>query len=48
MGAMLDMTFETASRLISALKRDGILEPLDHRQARLQMDALLAALRDQA
>lgn len=46
MGAMLDMTFETASRLISALRREGILEPLDARQARINMDALLAALRE--
>lgn len=46
MGAMLDMTFETASRLISALKRDGILEPLDNRHARIHMHALLAALRE--
>lgn len=46
MGAMLDMTFETASRLISALRRDGILEPVDQRQARIDMDALMAALRE--
>lgn len=46
MGAMLDMTFETASRLISALRRDGILEPVDQRQARIHMDALMAALRE--
>jgi CRP-like cAMP-binding protein len=46
MGAMLDMTFETASRLISALRREGILEPVDPRQARIHMDALMAALRE--
>lgn len=46
MGAMLDMTFETASRLISALRRDGILEPVDQRQARIHMDALMVALRE--
>lgn len=46
MGAMLDMTFETASRLISALRREGILEPVDNRHARINMDALMAALRE--
>ncbi|PXW93562.1 CRP-like cAMP-binding protein [Sphaerotilus hippei] len=47
MGAMLDMTFETASRLISALRREGVLEPIDARHARLSMDRLMAALKDQ-
>lgn len=47
MGAMLDMTFETASRLISAARREGLLEPLDGRQAQLSMPALLQALRAQ-
>ena len=48
MGAMLDMTFETASRLISAARRDGLIEPLEARQARLSMPALLQALRAEA
>ncbi len=46
MGAMLDMTFETASRLVSALRREGILVPIDSRHARIEMDALLNALRE--
>ncbi len=46
MGAMLDMTFETASRLISALRREAILEPVGARQARLSMEHLMAALRE--
>ncbi|MEX8520420.1 MAG: Crp/Fnr family transcriptional regulator [Leptothrix sp. (in: b-proteobacteria)] len=45
MGAMLDMTFETASRLISVLKRENILEPIDLRSARIHMPALMVALR---
>jgi CRP/FNR family transcriptional regulator, anaerobic regulatory protein len=47
MGAMLDMTFETASRLVSAARRDGLLEPVDARHARLAMPALLQALQDE-
>jgi CRP/FNR family transcriptional regulator len=46
MGAMLDMTFETASRLISALRKEGIVEPVGARQARLTMDRLMLALKD--
>ncbi len=46
MGAMLDMTFETASRLISVLRREEIVEPIGARQARLSMDRLMAALKD--
>jgi CRP-like cAMP-binding protein len=48
MGAMLDMTFETASRLVSMLRREGIVEPIDLRHARVHMGALLLALRAEA
>lgn len=48
MGAMLDMTFETASRLVSALRREGVLKAVESRQARLDMDRLIAALKDDA
>lgn len=44
-GAMLDMTVETASRLISALRREGVLKLLTPRSARLDWDALRQALR---
>ena len=44
MGAMLDMTVETASRIVSALRRDGILEPHGAREARIDMPRLLAEL----
>jgi CRP/FNR family transcriptional regulator, anaerobic regulatory protein len=44
-GAMLDMSFETASRLISALRRDGVLELDGPRSARLDRAALQHALR---
>ena len=47
MGAMLDMTVETASRLVSQLKREGVLDTPDQRHAVLHMDALMAALRDE-
>jgi CRP-like cAMP-binding protein len=46
MGAMLDMTFETASRLVSALRREKVLHAVDARHARLDMDALMQALKD--
>ena len=46
MGAMLDMTFETASRLVSALRREGVLHAVDARQARLDMDALMRVLKE--
>lgn len=46
MSAMLDMTIETASRLISALKREGVLDTPDQRHAVIHMDALMAALKD--
>ena len=45
MGAMLGMTVETASRLVSAQKREGLLETPDIRHARIRMPALLAALK---
>jgi CRP-like cAMP-binding protein len=44
-GAMLDMSVETASRLISALRREGVLELVPGRSARLAPDALQRALR---
>ncbi|HSQ72286.1 MAG TPA: Crp/Fnr family transcriptional regulator [Rubrivivax sp.] len=44
-GAMLDVTFETASRLISGLRREGVLELEGPRQARLDAAALRQALR---
>ena len=47
MGAMLDMTLETASRLVSSLRREGVLEDAGAAQARLNMAALLAALKSE-
>jgi CRP/FNR family transcriptional regulator, anaerobic regulatory protein len=47
MGAMLDMSLETASRLVSRLRREGILAPLPPRQARLDRARLAAALAQQ-
>ena len=47
MGAMLDMTVETASRMVSRLRREGIVEPLPPRHARLDRDRLAAALASQ-
>lgn len=47
MGSMLDMTVETASRVVSALRREGLIEPVGAREARLDMTALLAALNAQ-
>ena len=48
MSAMLDMTIETASRIVSQLKREGVLDAPDQRHAVLHMDALMAALKDAA
>jgi len=48
MSAMLGMTVETASRLVSALKREGVLDTPDARHARLQMPALMEALKSTA
>ena len=45
MGTMLDMTVETASRLVSALRREGLIEPVDARHARVNMPRLLAELK---
>lgn len=45
MGAMLGMTVETASRLVSALKREGVVQTADAGHARLAMPQLMAALR---
>jgi len=44
-GAMLDLTVETASRLVSRLRREGVLELLGARQARVDVAALQQALR---
>jgi CRP-like cAMP-binding protein len=44
-GAMLNLTFETASRLISQFKREGLIELLDLRHARIDGEALQRALR---
>jgi CRP-like cAMP-binding protein len=44
-GAMLNLTFETASRMISQLKREGVLELLDARNARIDGPALERVLR---
>lgn len=43
-GAMLDLTVETASRLVSALRRDGVLTPGPGRSARLDPAALRRVL----
>jgi hypothetical protein len=42
---MLNLTFETASRLISGLRREGVLELLGPRHARADGVALQLALR---
>jgi CRP-like cAMP-binding protein len=44
MGAMLDMTVETASRLVSALRREGVLTLAPGRSALLDRAALRQAL----
>jgi CRP-like cAMP-binding protein len=46
-GAMLDMTIETASRLVSQLRREGVLSPVSPREARLDRARLRAALEAQ-
>lgn len=43
-GAMLDMTFETASRVVSALRREGVLALAPGRSAVLDRAALRKAL----
>ena len=45
MGAMLDMTIETASRMVSALRRDGVLLGDGGRDRRVDRAALQRALR---
>jgi len=42
---MLDMTIETASRLVSALRREGVLEIVPARRARIDAEALRQAVR---
>jgi len=48
MGAMLGITVETASRLVAALRREGLLTPVDARQAELDLPGLMAALKQAA
>ena len=43
-GAMLDMTVETASRLISSLKREGILEIISSRTVRINQARLMESI----
>lgn len=47
-GAMLGITVETASRGVSALRREGVLTLCDARHARLDMPALMDALKSAA
>jgi CRP/FNR family transcriptional regulator, anaerobic regulatory protein len=44
MGAMLGLTIETASRMVSQLRREGVLTSLSQRRAVLDADALGKAL----
>jgi CRP-like cAMP-binding protein len=44
MGAMLGLTVETASRMISRLRREGVLTSLSQRRAVIDPDALARAL----
>ncbi|MBT9487097.1 MAG: Crp/Fnr family transcriptional regulator [Rubrivivax sp.] len=46
-GAMLDMTLETASRLVSQMRREGVLELLPGRSAQLDRPALQRALQQE-
>jgi CRP-like cAMP-binding protein len=45
MGAMLGLTVETTSRMVAAFKREGVLQTVDARHARVAMPALAAALK---
>lgn len=45
MGDMLNITIETCCRVLSALRREGVLEPVPPRHARLDWDRLSEALR---
>ena len=47
MSAMLGMTLETASRTLSQLKREGLLDAPDQRHALLDMEALMRTLRQE-
>jgi len=44
MGAMLDIALETASRLVSQLRQEGVLEPLPRQAARVDGERLAHAL----
>jgi CRP-like cAMP-binding protein len=46
MGDMLDMTVETASRIVSSLRRDGVIEALPPQHGRLDAARLHAELID--
>lgn len=46
MGDMLDMTMETASRVVSQLRREGVLRPVLPQHAWLDEQRLLEALRE--
>lgn len=48
MGAMLALTFETASRVVSSLRKEGVLRSADTRRAKVNMTALLQALNDES
>jgi len=48
MGAMLGLTVETASRLVAALRREGLLTILDARHAQLHLPELMSALKQAA
>jgi CRP-like cAMP-binding protein len=44
MSAMLDVTVETASRIVSQLRREGVIEQLRQRRARIDGERLAAAM----
>jgi CRP/FNR family transcriptional regulator, anaerobic regulatory protein len=44
---MLDLTIETASRLVSRLRREGVIELLPPRGVRVDAAALTRALNDE-
>jgi CRP-like cAMP-binding protein len=46
MGAMLALTFETASRVVSMLRKEQILTPVDARRTQVNMTGLLKALNE--
>lgn len=47
MGAMLDLTIETTSRIVSSLRREGVISDVDAQHVRLDETRLQAALREQ-